>query len=1052
MSISEPFIHRPIGTFLLAIGIMLVGIAAYSMLPIASLPNVDLPTLNVSTSRPGADPAIMAATVAAPLERRLGEIAGVTELTSTSTLGSSNITVQFDLSRSVDGAARDVQAALNAAAADLPSDLPTLPSYRKANPNARPIIIVALTSDTLTPAEIYDAADTVLVQRLSQVNGVAQVNVSGADQPAIRIRGNGTMLASMGLSMDDLRTAIVDANSLTPAGEINGAKTAQSIDSNDQLKTVSDYEKLIIKNANGNGVLLSAVANVTQSVRNVRSAAWFNGKPAVLINITKQSDANVIETADAVKALLPELQRWVPAGLQMTLLSDRTTTIRASVHDMQKTLGLTVLFVMLVVFVFMHRITPTLAAGITVPLALAGTCALMWCANFSIDNISLMALAVSVGFVVDDAIVMIENIDRNRQLGLSPMRAAIVGSRQIGFTVISISISLVAAFIPLLLMGGLVGKFFREFAVTLTFAIGISTIVSLTVTPMICAHFIKEDKGRKPNFFDRMIETGLAWLLAKYTSSLAVALRHRFLMLLVMAATIGLTIHLFIKTPKGFFPDDETDLIMAMTEAATDISYGSMSALQQQVATIIGQDPAVSGYGSSVGGSGGPGQSTVNQGRIFVSLKPLEQRDGMPASKVIARLRGKLSNIPGINTFMVAMQDLHVGGRSSKSQYQFTVWGADLDELLQYVPQVVAKLKALPELADVATDREPNGLQANVVIDRETASRLGISIQSIDTALNNAFSQRQISVIYTPRNQYRIILEVDPTQQVDPSNFERIYVPGSGGSQTPLSTLAHFTKSLAPLVTNHQGQFPAVTITYNLAPNVMVQNASDAILQAVAELHLPDSLHAEFAGDAKNIAASASSQALLVVAALLAVYIVLGVLYESVVHPLTIISTLPSAGLGALLALQWTHLELSLIAFIGIVLLIGIVKKNGIMLVDFALEAERNGNMAPTDAIIEACRERFRPILMTTLAALLGAVPMIIATGPGSDLRRPLGITIAGGLIVSQILTLYTTPVIYLLLDKWHRKIAVSIRRKAQPAATTPVAAHSVTHTPVTPL
>jgi len=1049
MSISEPFIHRPIGTFLLAIGIMLVGIAAYAGLPIASLPNVDLPTINVSTSRPGADPAIMAATVAAPLERRLGEISGVTELTSTSSLGSSSITVQFDLSRSVDGAARDVQAALNAAAADLPTDLPNLPNYRKFNPNSRPIIILALTSDTLTPSEMYDAADTVLVQRLSQVNGVAQVNVSGADQPAIRIRGNGRLLASMGLSMDDLRTAIVSANSLTPAGQLDGSNTAQSITANDQLRTVSDYEKLIIKNANGNGVLLSSVAEVRQSVRNLRSAAWFNEKPAVLINITKQSDANVIETADAVKALLPELQRWVPAGLKMTLLSDRTTTIRASVHDMQMTLALTVLFVMVVVFLFMHRLTPTLAAGITVPLALAGTCALMWCANFSIDNISLMALAVSVGFVVDDAIVMIENIDRNRQLGLSPMRAAIVGSRQIGFTVVSISISLVAAFIPLLLMGGLVGRFFREFAVTLTFAIGISTIVSLTVTPMICAHFMKDDKDAKLSFLARLVERTLTWLLDHYTASLAVALRHRFLMMLVMLVTIGLTVHLFIKTPKGFFPDDETDLILAMTEAATDISFASMSELQQRVAAVIKEDPAVSGMGSSTGGSGGPGGgATSNQGRIFVSLKPLDQRDGATAQKVVARLRGKLARIPGINTFMIPLQDLHVGGRPSKSQYQFTIWGANLDELLHYVPQVVDKLKTLPQLVDVATDREPNGLQANVVIDRETASRLGVSIQSIDTALNNAFSQRQISILYTPRNQYRIILEVDPAQQKDPSDFEHIYVPGAGGAQTPLSSVAHFTKSLAPLVTNHQGQFPAVTISYNLPPDVMIQNASDAILAAVAEMHLPDSLHAEFAGDARNIAASAGAQLVLVVAALLAVYVVLGVLYESFVHPLTIISTLPSAGLGALLALQWTRLELSLIAFIGIVLLIGIVKKNGIMLVDFALDAERNRHLAPSDAIIEACRERFRPILMTTLAALLGAVPMIIATGPGSDLRRPLGITIAGGLIVSQILTLYTTPVIYLMLDKWHRRIAGSIRVKT-PSASTPVPA---TPNPVTPL
>jgi multidrug efflux pump len=1030
MSISDPFIHRPIGTSLLAIGLFMVGIVGYSLLPVASLPNVDLPTISITTSRPGADPAIMASTVAAPLERRLGEIAGVTELTSTSTLGASSIIVQFDLNRSVDGAARDVQAALNAAAADLPTDLPTLPTYHKINPNARPILILALTSDSLTASDMYDAADTVLAQRISQISGVAQVNVSGADQPAIRIRGNGTQLSDMGLSMDDLRTTVVNANSLTPTGLIDGATSARSLDTNDQLKTVSDYEKLIVKNANGNGVLLSSVATVDESVRNARSAAWFNKKPAILITITKQSDANVIETADAIKDILPELQRFVPASLKISLLSDRTTTIRASVHDMQKTLGLTVLFVMLVVFVFLRRLTPTIAAGVTVPLALSGTCALMWCAHFSIDNISLMALAVSVGFVVDDAIVMIENIDRNRARGLSAMQAVVVGARQIGFTVVSISISLIAAFIPLLLMGGLVGKFFREFAVTLTFAIGISTLASLTVTPMICAHFMRESPHRRLNRFDRIVESVLGWLLAGYLGSLAVALRHRFIMLFIMLSTIVMTVHLFAITPKGFFPDDETDLLMAQTEAATDISYAAMVDLQQKVETVIEADPAVAGAGSIVGGSGGPNSSTINQGRIFVSLKSLEQRHGMTAARVIDRLRDKLSKVAGIDVFLIAMQDLRAGGRQSKAQYQFTLWDANLDELIQYAPSIVEKLKTVPGLVDVSTDREPNGLQANVVIDREAASRLGISIQAIDNALNNAFSQRQISIIYTPRNQYRVILELDPKLQSDPSDLARIYVPGAGGSQTPLSAVAHFTKSVAPLVTNHQGQFPAVTVTYNLAPNTVVQTANNGILAAIADMRLPDSIHAEFAGDAKNIVASANSQGLLVITALLAVYIVLGVLYESLAHPLTIISTLPSAGLGALLALQWTHLDLTLIALIGMVLLIGIVKKNGIMLVDFALDAERNRGFSAPDAILEACRERFRPILMTTLAALLGAVPMIIATGPGSDLRRPLGITIAGGLIVSQVLTLYTTPVIYLLLDKLHRRISGGVRFK----------------------
>ena len=1032
MNISEVLIRRPIGTILLSIGLFLVGAFAYTLLPVASLPSVDLPVVLVTTSYPGAEPNVMAATVAAPIERRLGEIAGVTELTSTSSLGSSSIIIQFDLTRNVDGAARDVQAALNAAATDLPSDLPQLPTFRKLNPSAAPVLILALTSDTMPATGLYDAADTVLAQRISQVTGVAEVDVAGAEQPAIRVRADPAQLAAMGVSMDDLRTTIVNANSLSPTGVLDGGQ-GRTLGTNGQLDGPTDYNNLVVKTQNGGAVLLSSIATVDDGVRNIRSAAWFNGKPAVLIQIRKEANANVIDTVDRILALLPEVKRFVPAGLEFSVLNDRTTTIRASVFDMQKTLLVTVAFVMGVIFVFLRRATPTIAAGVTVPLALSGTCALMWAAGFSIDNISLMALAVSVGFVVDDAIVIIENVDSQTGERLSPLDKALAGARQIGFTVVSISVSLIAAFIPLLLMGGIVGRFFREFSLTLVFTIVISTVVSLTLTPMVLAHFGPR-RERAPNRFDRLFEAALAGIVAIYADSLKVVLRHRALTLLVMVLTIAATVVLFIKTPKGFFPEDDTGLLTGSTEAATDVSFGALSQLQQRVEAIIRADPAVAGVGSSIGGTGGPGGTTSNQGKLYISLKSLADRGNMASAQVIDRLRKSLSHVAGMNVYLVMQQDLRAGARQGKAQYQFTLWDPDLDELVAHVPEVVAKLKAVPGLTDVSTDRESNGLQANVVIDREAAARLGVSIQSIDDALNNAFSQRQISTIYSPRNQYRVILEVDPKQAADPTDLKNIFVPGNGGTQVRLDAVSHFTKGVAALVTNHQGQFPAVTVTYNLQPGVIASTANDAILDAVATLHLPDSLHAEFAGDASQLNASASAQKLLLVTALVAVYLVLGVLYESLVHPLTIISTLPSAGLGALLALQWTHTELSLIAFIGIVLLIGIVKKNGIMLVDFALACERARNLPPPEAIYEACLERFRPILMTTLASLLGALPLILATGPGSSLRRPLGITIAGGLIVSQILTLYTTPVIYLLLAGASARVRGWVRPRGRPA------------------
>jgi len=1074
MNFSYPFIRRPVGTTLLAIGLFLIGCVAYSFLPVASLPSFELPTVRVSASRPGADPATMAASVAAPLERRLGEIAGVSEITSVSSLGSSNITIQFDLGRSIDGAGRDVQAALNAAATDLPSDLPTLPTFRKVNPAAFPIFILAMTSPTISAAEIYNIADTVVVQRLSQVEGVAEVVATGAEQPAVRVQFNPVALASIGLSAEDVRNAIVNANAAGPLGVLDGDGQSVTLGSNGQLWDPRDFNPIIVKSNNGSVVRLTDVASVKRGVRNNFSAAWFNRQPAVLLTVTRQANSNIIETVDHLKEVLDDLKNWIPADVHISVLSDRSQTIRASVRDMQITLGITAVLVMLVVLVFLRRTTPTVAAGITVPLSLAGTCALMWLAGFSIDNLSLMALAVSVGFVVDDAIVMIENVFRNLEAGSSPLRATIEGAKQIGFTVISISISLVAAFIPLLFMGGIIGRLFREFSVTLAFAILVSTVVSISVTPMICAHFVRAPPSPDATRIDRFVEGVLRWLIRGYDYSLSVVLRHRTLTLIVWVATIALTVSLYYKVPKSDFPEDDTGLIFGSTEAATDVSYGTMRDLQLRAADIVLADKAVDGIGSFVGTSG---NATVNQGRIFISLKPLSERK-LSTGQVVERLRNELKAIPGFNVFMVPTRDVRVGGRSSKAQYQFTLWSPEVDDLQHWTPLVLQKVRSIADsagLTDITTDREQGGLQADVVIDRAAASRLCVAVQDIDNALNDAFAQRQISTYYTQRNQYRVVLEIDPTFQRDPTDLSRVYVqasaaprpstsataaaagataaPGCAGhvttsaptsgsltsgnatsptnntgvvsgaalNQVPLSAVAQFRKSAAPLVVNHQGQFPAVTITYNLKPGVGIEEASAKLVQAVNDLHMPDTMHAEFAGDVKAFAATVNAQPWLILAALIAVYIVLGVLYESLAHPLTIISTLPSAGLGALLALLLSGTELTVIAFIGIILLIGIVKKNGIMMVDFALDGERERGLSPERAIHEACLERFRPILMTTMAALLGAVPLMLAVGPGAELRRPLGITIIGGLVVSQALTLYTTPVIYLLLDGLHR-------------------------------
>ena len=1029
MNFSRPFILRPIGTTLLAIGLTLAGIVAYKFLPVSSLPNFAIPFISVSAGRPGADPATMAATVAAPLERRLGEIAGVTEITSSNGLGSTRISLMFDPARKIDNAARDVQAAINAALADLPNDLPALPAFRKANPAAAPIIIIALTSKTMPGSAIYDIADTVIAQRIAQVEGVAQVTISGAEQPAIRVKVNPGQLTAVGLSIEDVRIALTNANTVTPLGAIDGTTTLTAIETNAQLLTLEDYKRLVIKSANGTVVHLADVAAVEQGTRNTRSAATFDRDSSVLLFVTKDGEANVIDTVDRVKALLPDLERFVPAGITFTIMSDRTLTIRASVHDMEFTLMLAIALVMLVVFVFLRRASPTMAAGITVPLSLAGTLACMWLAHFSINNLTLMALAVSVGFVVDDAIVMIENMFRNMEAGMTPMRAALAGARQIGFTVISISVSLLAAFIPLLFMGGIVGGLLREFSITLAFAIVVSTVVSLSVTPMICAHYVKTAASPNATLFDRIVEGGLTGMENAYAGTLSVVIRWKWSTLLVLVAVIAATINLYVKTPKGFFPQDDAGLISAQTEAASDVSFERMNELQLKLVDIILKDPSVAHIGASTGASFF--NATANSGRMFIALKSLDERKGQTSQQVIDRLRRPLNAVEGIRTFMFPVQDVRAGGRQSKANYQFTLWGSDVDDLYTAVPKVLERVRKLPGFTDVTTDREQGGNQLNVTIDRQASARLGVATADINNALNNAFAQRQVSLIYGQRNQYRIILEVDPRYQRGPNDLDRMFVAGGKGIEVPLSNVIKIEPGVAPLVVNHQGPFPAVTISYNLAEGASIDEARAALEKTIAELALPESIHAEAAGDAKAFGAQAGAQPMLIVAALLAVYIVLGVLYESLAHPLTIISTLPSAGLGALVALQLYGMELSLIAFIGIILLIGIVKKNGIMLVDFALEGERTRGLTPEQAIFEAARARFRPILMTTLASLLGAIPLAIATGPGAELRRPLGITIIGGLVVSQILTLYTTPAVYLLLDRLHHRLTGRGRRTA---------------------
>ncbi|NBS01359.1 MAG: acriflavine resistance protein B [Rhizobiales bacterium] len=1017
VNLSEPFIKRPIATTLMAAGLMFAGLLAYLDLPVSSLPAVDFPTIRVSASRPGADPATMAATVAAPLERRLGEIAGVTEITSTSSLGNSAITIQFDVKRKIDNAARDVQAALNAAATDLPSDLPSLPVFRKTNPAAAPVLVLAIRSDSIPTSDLYDISDSVIAQRIAQVAGVAEVTVNGAEQPAIRVKVDPARLAAMGLGIDEVRAALVSANALGPVGSFDGENQAEMLATNAQLVTIEDFKRVIVAVRNSVAVTLGDVADVRSGVRNTRAAGWFNGKPAVLLIITKQPQANVIETVDKVKALIPELRRWIPASVEMAIVSDRTSTIRASISDLMVTLCAAIVLVMLVVWLFLRRGAQILAVGMTVPLSLAGSFAAMWVAGFTLDNLSLLAITISVGFVVDDAIVVVENIHAQLERGATRLQAALEGARQIGFTVFSISLSLIAAFIPMLFLDGAVGRMFREFALTLTFAIAVSTFVSLTVAPMICSRLMKRDSDTTRSRLDQIFEQGLEWLSQSYQASLIPVLRHPWLTILTFVLVIGASVALFRALPKGGFPQDDTGLIFGFTEASADVSFGAMIGLQQRVADIVLADPAVASASSFIGASGGI--ASVNQGRILISLKPFAER-GISSNAVVIRLRKSLAAVTGIWLFMVPVQDLRVGGRVGKSPFQFTLWGQDLDALQTWAPRAVAALKAAPELVDVSTDKINGGLQLNLVIDRTRAAQLGVKIQAIDAVLGDSFGQKQVATLYSQRNQYRVVMESD--RQRDPNDLNALYVTGTGGVQVPLSTLVRFERGISPLLVNHQGQFPAITITYDVAPNVSQDAAFKAVRRVIEGLHLPDTLNSDFAGDAKAFSAAAGTQGLLILAAFVAVYLILGILYESLVHPLTIISTLPSAGLGALLSLWLFGMELTLIAMIGIILLIGIVKKNGIMLVDFAIAAQREQQLSPYDAIYKACGARFRPILMTTLAALLGALPLVLAMGPGAELRRPLGVTIIGGLVLSQLLTLYTTPVIYLMMDRFSRK------------------------------
>jgi multidrug efflux pump len=1010
MNVSAPAIERPVATTLLTVALLLAGALAYMQLPVAPLPQIDFPVISVGASLPGASPETMASAVATPLERQFGRIAGINQMTSSSQLGSTGITMQFDLNRNIDAAARDVQAAINAARGYLPADLPSNPTYRKIKPADSPVIILEMTSEAMTQDQMYDVADSIMGQKLSQVDGVGQVFVWGSSQPAVRIEANPQALNQMNLGLEAVRTAVAAQNSNQAKGSLDDGSKMWMVRANDQLMKAKDYKGLIVAYRNGAPVRLSDIADVQDSYSNVNNAGSFNGKPSVLIVIFRQPGANIIATADRVIAALPFLKASLPPAIHLEIGLDRTTTVRASVADVQRTLIISVVLVVLVVFVFLREIRATLIPSVAVPLAIVGTFGVMYLCGYSLNNLSLMALTISTGFVVDDAIVVLENVMRHVEAGMKPYQAALVGSREIGFTVVSMSTSLIAVFIPILLMGGIVGRLFREFAVTLSAAIAVSLVVSLTTTPMLCARFLKPHDAGKHGRLYRISERGFAHLTHGYKVSLGWVLRHRRLILVIAVLMVFVNVFLYIKVPKGFFPQQDTGRLSGMVMGDQDVSFEAMNTKTNQLMAILRKDPAVENVLAFVGGNG-----AQNQGRAFVVLKPLNVRK-ISADQVIARLRPKLSHVPGATLFLQSVQDLQIGGRQSNAQYQYTLSGEDLNELYLWAPKLLEKLRKIPQLKDVNSDQQVSGLEENVVIDRATAARLGITAQQIDAVLYDAFGQEQISTIYQTLNQYHVVLEVAPQYQRTPDALQSVYVITTGGAQVPLSAFAHFEAASTSLSVNHQGQFPAVTLSFNLAPGGDLGTATRAIDEAEREMGMPGSIHGSFQGTAAAFQDSLSSEPILILTALLAVYIVLGMLYESYIHPITILSTLPSAGTGAILALMLFHMQLDVIGLIGIILLIGIVKKNAIMMIDFALEVERTGKSAE-EAIYEAGLVRFRPIMMTTAAALLGALPLALGHGVGAEIRRPLGIAIVGGLIVSQMLTLYTTPVVYLYMD-----------------------------------
>ena len=1015
MNISEGFIRKPIATALLTVGITLVGLLAFRQLPISALPSIDTPTIQVTAQLPGADPQTMGSSVATPLERQFGQIAGLTQMTSSSGLGNTQITLQFALNRNVDAAAQDVQTAINAASGLLPKTMPSPPTYRKVNPADVPVLLIALMSDTQPLTKVNDYADSILAQKLSQVPGVSLVTIGGAQKPAIRVQVNPAKLAAAGLDLEQLRATLGSSTVNQPKGVLYGQQQAYTLATNDQLLAANEYDNLIITYRNGAPVRLQDVGQAVAGAEDITLRGWFNDKPAIILAIQRQPGANVIDTVDRIKTVLPQLVSSLPSDIKVEIASDRTQTIRASVSDVQLTLLLTIALVVGVIFLFLRKFWATVIPAVSVPLSLIGTFGVMYPIGYSLDNLSLMGLSIAVGFVVDDAIVMIENISRHIEEGLSPLDAALKGAGEIGFTILSISISLVAVFIPLLLMGGVIGRMFQEFAVTVCVAIAVSVLVSLTLTPMMCAYLLKSPHGEQPGRLSRALETGFLALQSGYEAVLHLALRFKLATLSIMLATIAATVVLFVVIPKGFFPQQDTGMLTGITEAASDVSPDQMANLQRDVIDVVSKDPAVANATGYIG-PGGP-TVTENNGRLFILLKPHDQRE-LSADQVIRRLDESLQKLQGIQVFMQATQDINLASRLSKTEYQYTLTDVNQDELNQWASRLYAKLQNMPELADVASDQANAGRQLKLQINRDAASRLGIDPAAVDNTLYDAFGQRHVAQLFTTLNSYYVIMEVDPSFQLGPYALNRIYVRSSIGSMVPLSQFVTIVSGTAPLAVNHQSQFPSVTLSFNLAPGAAIGTAVAAIQNTTADLHMPGTVATSFQGNAQAFQSSLSSTPILIVAALVAVYLILGMLYESIIHPITILSTLPSAGIGALLTLMAFGFGLDVIGLIGIILLIGIVQKNGIMLIDFALEAERNRGLTAEQSVFEACRTRFRPILMTTMCAVLGGVPLMIGTGTGSELRQPLGFAMVGGLLVSQLLTLFTTPVVYIYLDR----------------------------------